>query len=73
MIDRRLISSISPFVAVVVIFISGWIGNVGLRDVLFAEVSRSNAIWMLITDVVITAITVWLLTSVQININRYWN
>ena len=73
MIDRRLISSISPLVAVVVMFISGWLGNAGLREILFEDLSRTLAIWILAADVGTTVITVWLLTSVQININRYWN
>ena len=72
MLERQLASSISPGTAVIAVIISSWLGNIGLTQVWFGEISQTLAIWMLATAVITTAITVWLLASVQTNINRYW-
>ena len=72
MIDRRIASSLSPWFAVVVIFISNSLANIGFTEGWFGEISKAWAVWFLVAEIITTTITVWLIAAVQININRYW-
>ena len=73
MLERQLTSSISPGTAVAILIILDLLASISLVDVLFGEISKKLAMWLLVEAVIFTAMITWLLTSVQVNINRYWN
>ena len=72
MSNQRLDNSVSPLKAVIAIFISTALANVGRRQAWFGEITEGLAIAMLIGLIVSTIIVVWLLASVQANLNGYW-
>ena len=72
MLDERMDTSISPGVPVVIVLVTSWLGNYGLSDAIFGDVTYTMLRIWLITGVITTALTTWLLASVQSNINRYW-
>lgn len=72
MLDERMDTSIRPGVAVAVVLITSWLGNFGLSDAIFGDVTYTLLTIWLVTGVITTALTTFLLASVQSNINRYW-
>lgn len=65
-------SSLSPLRTTVIYGILTFLANIGLRQVLFGEISENLAIAMLVGLIVSTLMASWLLTSMQRNFNRYW-
>ena len=72
MTERRLANSISPATVVAIFIALDVLVSATFVDVVFGEISRALAMWLLVEAAVFTATITWLLMSVQMNINRYW-
>lgn len=72
MTERRLANSISPPTVVAIFIALDVLVSITFVDVVFGEISRALAMWLLVESVVFTAMITWVLMSVQVNINRYW-
>ena len=74
MTERQVTSSIRPGMGAAVAFliVSHVLGIIGILGIFSGEISKTLAIWLLVESIIVTAITTWLLTSVQVNVNRYW-
>ena len=69
---HHLPNSLNPFKAAVVFGISTFLANIGLRQAIFGEVSQNSAIVILGGLIVSMMLVLWLLASVQSNLNKYW-
>ena len=74
MTERQVTSSIRPGLGAAVAFliVSHVLGIIGILGIFSGEISKTLVIWLLLESIIVTAITTWLLTSVQVNVNRYW-
>ena len=69
---NHLPSSLSPLRAAVIYGIASFLANIGLRQSFFGEISENLAIAMLLGLIASTLLLLWLLTSAQANLNKYW-